>query len=406
MTPKILLVLDDNDLNTYPEYSLATKKDWRRVPEFLNGEWPQKFPSAHFLGEDIKADREWYKGLLQSPYVVFDVETEQLPDKRYSGRIIQVGLYGRSGAPAIWDRLVYPDFPFVKLYEHLIQAKTMVAHNTPFDVARIHDNFGVHWSKYKKLEDTIIMHHLLWAEHPHRLEFVSSIYSNLPKVKHLGVGNYDYLIGDIVCTADAFDGMTIEMDQDPRTKELYYNCLMRLEPIIMEFCHRGIPVNHEFVKDFLSRIPHQLEKARQMAALYCGYDISLESGSQLKIILDEIEDVFTVAKKLTGVTIKKKYTEKGELSLDKDTLTSLREAWLPIDFNEESDEVLMLSRIALGGHPLLEAKALWNSCRVNLSNYIKPLLVPLTEIDGEFYYESTLHVGGGSPQVLYQFLED
>jgi len=415
-----LLVLSSTDLNANPEFTLATRMDWRRVANYLNGEWPIPWPKSHFLGEDARADAWWFRMAQKAKYVVFDVETEQLPDGSFSGKIIQVGMFpvvnldGKGCSPAIWDRVLYPDFDFVKLFRSFIKLKPMVAHNAPFDVARIYDNFGISVWEYKDLHDTILMHHLLWSEFSHGLEFLASVYSCHPKAKHLGVGNYDYLVGDIVSTAESFEEMSGEFTSDPQTEKLYCQELKPLLPIIIEFMREGVPVNGDFVEQCLGWIPQQLAVAKRIADAYCGFPISLESGPQMRVILDDMEDVFNAAKKLTGVSIKKELTEKGELSLDKDTVGALRSAFLPVDHNEELDAELALQRIQDGAHPLLEAKALWGRVRILMSNYIKPVLIPLeerTEVEERngvgvtvtrYYYEGNLHVGEGSPQTFFK----
>lgn len=394
-----LVTLSATDLKAEPEYSLATRLDWRKVPRYLEGSWPKPWPTPHFIGDDVKADNWWLRIALKSKYCVFDVETEKLPDGTYSGKIIQVGLYPCGGTPAIWDRVLHPKFSFVQFFEQLITRLPMVAHNTPFDVGRIRDNFGISVWKYVDLHDTILMHHILWPEFPHGLEFLQSLHSEHPKAKHLGVGNYDYLVGDVVGTAESYEAMLVEFANDPASAKLYYEELKPLMPIIIEYMQHGVPVNSDFVAECLSWIPQQMACAKRIAEAYCGYPVSLESGPQLRVLLDDIEDIFSMAKKLTGISVKKELTPAGELSLDKDTVSALRSAFLPIDFNEELDSALALSRIANGAHPLLEAKALWGRARILMSNYIKPTLIPLTEgEDGRLYYEGSLFVGEGSPQ--------
>ncbi len=397
-----LLVCSAPDLKMNPEYALATRLDFRKVSRFLNGSWPKPWPKAYFLGEDRVADIVWYKTARTAKYLVFDVETEQLPSGEFTGKIIQVGLYPVGGSPAIWDSIIFPEFNFTGLFRRLIQSVPMVAHNAPFDVGRIRDNFGISVWEYKDLNDTILMHALLWSEFPHGLEFLTSVYSQHPKAKHLGVGNYDYLVGDVVGESEAYEELLKEFAQDPASAALYYQEMKPLLPIIIEFMETGVPVNSNFVRECLDWIPQQMDVARRIAEAYCGYPVSLESGPQMRVLLDGIEDVFEAAKKVSGITVKKELTEKGELSLDKDTVSALRSSFLPVDYNEELDSDLALQRIEAGAHPLLEAKALWGRARILMSNYIKPLLLPLGEGAEGYSYEGELHVGEGSHQVNFK----
>ena len=391
------VVLSDTDLKAYPEYALATRLDWRKIPRFLEGAWPSPWPKVLFLGDDPKADAWWLRQAKRAECVVFDVETEQLPTGEFTGRIIQVGLYPKGGQPAVWDRVIFPDYDFTNTFRCLLD-KPLIAHNTPFDVARIAENFGVTVWEYRDLHDTILMHHLLWAEFPHGLEFLTSVYSQHPKAKHLGVGNLDYLVGDIVGTMEAFEALSDELDKHPGSKRLYYQELKPLLPILVEFMATGVPVDRDFVTQSLDWIPQQMAAAKAIGDTYCGYPVSLESGAQLRVLLDDIEDVFEAAKKELGHSVKRQLTPKGELSFDKDTVNELRSAFLPVDFNEELDADLAMERIAQGAHPLLEAKALWIRARILLSNYIKPLLVPLEQGEHGWEHTLSLHVGEGAPR--------
>lgn len=281
----------------------------------------------------------------------------------------------------------------------------IIMHNAAFDIARLRDNFGISVWNYSDLVDTILMHHLLYPELPHRLEFIASTMSMHSKAKHLGVGNYNYLIGDLVCTAEAYEAMLEEFKRDPQSAVLYYNEYKPLLPVIIEFMGVGIPVNSDFVAECLDWMPGELSAAKTIAEAYCGYPISLESGPQLRVMLDEIEDVFNVAKKLTGISVPKMLTERGEISLDKETIAALRGSFLPVDYNEELTSEVVLARITNGAHPLLEAKALWGRVRVLMSNYIKPLLISLEGSEDNYTYQGQLHTGEGAPSIDFKEME-
>lgn len=395
----MLQTMSDVDLRQYPEYSQAVCIDWRKVGLFVHDEWPSPYPAPHFLGADMKADLDWHESVMGSEYVVFDVETEQISENpdRWSKRIFQVGLYGPGTPPAIWDRTIYPEFEetFVEMFRAIIENKMTVAHNAQFDVGRIRWNFGVEVSEYIDLHCTITMHHILWPEFPHNLEFIASMVSEHRKVKHLGVGDHDYLIGDVVVCAEMVDNFMGYFERDPASYKLYREELNRMLPGIIVTMQHGFPVNDEAVIAALEWCPQHVEFAEQVAASYCGFDISLNSAPQLRAYFDGVEDIYELAKKAGGYTIRRKLTDKGELSFDKDTVNELRKAFLPIDHNEDLTPELVEKRIEEGAHPLLEAKALHGKARLYLANYIKPLLV---ELDDEGYYEGTLHVGDGSPE--------
>ena len=47
-----LVTMSSTDLKAQPEYSLASKLDWRKVGRFLSNEWPLGWPKFILLGDD------------------------------------------------------------------------------------------------------------------------------------------------------------------------------------------------------------------------------------------------------------------------------------------------------------------------------------------------------------------
>lgn len=402
MTLPSLATLSLGDIKIAPEFSLASKLDWRKVPSILEGTYPKPTPKAYMLGSSATEDRWWLRNALKARYVTFDVETVRLDSGEYSGEIFQVGMYYPGGEPAIWDRRDYPTWDFISYFRQLITVVPMVAHNASFDVSRLENNWGCNVWEYKELHDTILAHALLYSEFPHRLEFLASVYSELTKLKQLGVGNIEYLVGDVVSTSEAYEAMLLEFKSDKASEKLYHEEMLPLLRIVIHFMNKGVPVNQDFVAECLEWIPEQLAAAQRIADAYAGYPVSIESGPQMRVLLDSIEDVFGAAKKLADSPIKRELTPAGELSLGKETVTALRDAFLATKFNEQITAQTTFERIAQGGHPLLEAKALWQNTRVLLSNYLKPLLIPLTETEDGFCYDGKDHVGGGSRQANFE----
>ena len=395
------VTLSAQDIREQAEYALAVKTDWWKVGAYVRGEWPAPWPKPHLLGRDAVADRKWFLSAEADQYAVFDVENHYNDKDPYdpkAGWIYQVGLYAPSVGPAIWDRDEFPDYPFADHFRKLIGSTAMVAHNAPHDVAHIGLNFGVQLEEYAELHDTIIMHGLLWSEYPHSMAFIASVLSPHSKVKHLGPGSYDYLVGDVVDTAIAFESLWAEMESEPGILNFYQNTMTKLLCNMIRYMRRGVAVDADFVEACLEWIPQEVEFASKLAEAYCGFPILLTSAPQLRAYLDGAEDIFKEVKKRTGSGAKKSLTEKGELSFGKDTVNALRGCFVPLPENEDLSVDYVVDRIAQGAHPLLEAKALHGRARVLMSNYIKPLLIPLTEKDGAYHYKGTLHVGGGKPR--------
>lgn len=395
----VMLIPSDQDIREENDLGLPTKFYWQKVRRFLKGEWPQPWPKATMLGErDLGTDR-WFSRALKGDFLVFDVETVEVEKKVWSGDIFQVGLCVPGAGPAIWDVAKYPRLKskFVQFFRQAVSTMTTVAHNCLFDTARIYENFGIHIDEYKDLQDTMWQHHVLYAEERHDLGYCASVTSPHPKAKHLGVGSYDYLVGDVVDCSVMFQVFTAAIRKDPGLSYTYYEEMLPLARHIWDYHLRGFKVDQDFVVECLEWIPSQIEKAELMAEAYCGFPISLGSPKQKNLIFLAVEDVFAAAKK-EGVTIRRITTDAGAISMNKETVTGLRGAFCHIDPDEFLTFEVALARCEDGAHPLLEAVSLYNSTKILFSNYIKPLLVP---VDGPDSDPGFLHVGGGAPKPIY-----
>jgi hypothetical protein len=143
-----------------------------------------------------------------------------------------------------------------------------------------------------------------------------------------------------------------------------------------------------------------MQHAQNIAEAYCGFPVKLKSPDLMRVLLTQTENVFAYAK-TQGMTVKRELTEKGKVSLGKDTVTALRNVWEPVDFDEELTPDSVEKRLVDGAHPLLEAMSLREGNRILMSNYIKPLLIPLEEDEAGNLYHSveSMHVGEGAPRV-------
>jgi hypothetical protein len=378
-----MLICSPEDLRDFPEYSLATRMDWSKVARLIRAEWPAPPPAYHLLGADRRADVAWWQSTRESDYWVFDVETEQLDDGTYTGYIIQVGLGPAGAPPAIWDRLKYPDFNFAGLWGSVIASKPVVAHNAKYDVSRVFENFGIPLTAYVQVEDTMLMHHTLYTEFPQNLNYCISLLSDYNRMKHLGVGSYDYLLGDIIGCNDVYLALKSSLERDP-CGHVYFDTVRPLLREVIAWEQRGSLIDQSFVLECLAKFPEQRAEAARIAEAYAGFPISLDSPQLIRTFLTEVEDIYAEAKKKQGFAIKKKMTDKGEISFDKDSLAELRTAWAPVPFKEQISIESVHERITYeGAHPLLEAMALHGANRVAMRSYLKPLLIPLQGSESE-----------------------
>jgi DNA polymerase I-like protein with 3'-5' exonuclease and polymerase domains len=260
----------------------------------------------------------------------------------------------------------------------LVQVKEVVFQNTFADLPVLRKNVGIKYEDYKEINDTMLAHAVLYSELPHDLEFLASLYSQHPKLKHLNETDpLLYNFGDVLATIDVWEGLKSELDRDPLSFSVYRDQSLKLIPIIDYRHERGIKVNQTGrVEEADQEYSGKMAQAQLLAQAGCGWPINVGSDDQLKFWLYDVE----------GLPIQK-HKETRKPTTDQDAIAALRELWGPTpDFEEEEKEGLtwqmMMARLSQGAHPVLEARAYYAGAQQAKSNYIDPLYI-WNKLDGK-----------------------
>ena len=323
---------------------------------------------------DYPTMRQWLEDAKGSDYVVCD--TEYL----YPGpkRVYMVGLYAPTAGTIQWEKgkgYVSPE-TLTSWYKEVIAEKPVVFQNYKADIPSMQHTFGVTYDDYKAgVEDTILIHHVLWSEMPHDLGFLEGLYSDHEKAKHLqGVDELRYNAFDCITTGRVYEKVREELRHDAGCEQVYREELLPLIPIVLRMEERGIPVDKEFVRLAFEDTTGRVHQAESLANSYAGWPINLDSSQQLASLLFGYEDVYKAAKKL-GVNLRVAKTEKGALSIGSDVVSALQQAFVPVDQDRDlQDWEYIEERLNDGAHPLVEARAFHIAARQNRSSYLVPLL--------------------------------
>lgn len=218
----VLCTLHTAALFHNPKMIQIAKLDWQKIGAFIRGEWPQPVPGRRVINEltDCQLGRpawhDWFDAAEKADYVVLDTEYITELDKK----ITLIGLLFDDGGSI--HGLQYP-FPssgsmagmrgaFVERLARLVRVVPVVGQNTVLaDVDCLERNWGILYSDYLKVHDIMLMHHCLWAELPHSLEFLASVYSRYSKMKHLA--DKDALLynwGDVLVTNEVLKALLKE----------------------------------------------------------------------------------------------------------------------------------------------------------------------------------------------------
>ena len=205
------------------------KLDWRKVGAFIRGEWPQAIPDRIVINELVPTvatsyrDKmeQWFDAAEKAEYVVLDTEYVVALDKKITliGLLYEdeKGIHGLQYPFASSGSMAGLRGAFVERLAKLVTCTPVVGQNTVLaDVDCIERNWGIPYSSYLKVHDIMLMHHCLWAELPHSLEFLASVYSRYPKMKHLaGADALLYNWGDCLVTNETLKALLKEAGVSP-----------------------------------------------------------------------------------------------------------------------------------------------------------------------------------------------
>ena len=237
---------------------------------------------------------------------------------------------------------------FVQRYTLLIKRTPVWFWNAKADLPVLWQNIrvgGARFVDYAHFDDGMLLHHVLWSDQAHDLEFVASLLGRYTKLKHLSrTDPLLYNWGDVIETIQIVRALKGQVALDPRLDAVYER-KRRLLPIIVERESRGLRVNQNRVERAIPEYQDKLQEVAGLAASYCGYPINLLSpgkAGQLARYLNEVE----------GFALD---------SVSKDDISELRRAILPFDADTEKRDMAIdyiQQRMDDGAHPLLEMRAL------------------------------------------------
>ena len=331
---------------------LPSRMDWARLGKLLKEQWPEPVPPMNVL-QTPEQVHTLFDTLDTLPWVA--VDTEYAPDSKFL-KLIGIGG-GQDGVQSIvggqleWfqsEAQTGTRQAFIQRYAHLIQRVPVWFWNGKADLPVLLQNIhigGERFADYARYEDAMLLHHVLWSDQAHDLEFVASLLGRYTKLKHLSrTEPLLYNWGDVIETIQIVKALKAQLQLDTRLEPVYER-KRRLLPIIIEREEAGLRVNQARVEQAIPLYQGKLQEVAALAASYTGYPINLLSpgkAGQLARYLNEVE----------GFSLD---------SVSKDDISELRRELLPFDADVEKREMsidYIQQRMDDGAHPLLEMRAL------------------------------------------------
>ena len=357
------------DLFRAPKNALPVSVDWAKIGRWLDDKWPLAVPPFERIPKtaDPSILLPWVEeAAARAPFVVID--TEYARGSRY---LLMIGL-GYPGMPHGIQVAVNTLSPVGRSMLRnallvLVAACPIVFQNAMADVPVLRDNLGIQYADYRAIDDTMLMHALLWSDWPHTLEFLASLYGSYPKMKHLAKVDPElYNWGDVIDTIAVYEGLVKELRHDAPSAAIYRAQSLPLVPIILRRAQRGLRVNRGLVTEKTRLYETKKTVASQIAQACMGRPFNVGSDDQLKAALYKERGYQTQINRDTK-----------SATVDGDAIAELRKAIDPIpDFEEEEKNGLSvdeaLSRIGQGADPLLEARVIYAGAQQILTHYLAP----------------------------------
>lgn len=361
---KILPVLHSADILRNPIMDLPTVRDWSKVQSILRGTWP-KPPPQHIPSTSARDFEVWW-GCAQATAQYVVIDTEYDPANTF---LTLVGVGTNDETVPIYQfihRLAEHGerVEFGARLRHVTTSVPVVYHNAIADLTVLGKAYGITAENSYRVEDTMLLHALLWSDLPHDLGFLESLYSTRNKLKHLAnTDPYLYNAGDVSTTRDAWEGLQREAESDPRTRAVYRDQSLPLINVVMKSQNRGIRVSQERVESATAETLRDIEWAEKTAVKYAGEGFNLGSAKQLQHRLYTVE----------GLPKQVNRSTKNP-TVDDEAVAALRAHVGPyFDPDEPLTTEVAQSRIDQGAHPLLEARVLFAKARQTLSHYLNPM---------------------------------
>ena len=229
---------------------LPSRMDWARLGKLLQGTWPEPVPPLNVL-QTPEQVHTLFDQLDTLPWVA--VDTEYAPDSKFLKLIgiggWQDGVQSIVGGQLEWfqsEAQTGTRQAFIQRYDHLIRHVPIWNWNCKADLPVLQQNIhvgGTRFRDYARFDDALLLHHVLWSDQAHDLEFVASLLGRYTKLKHLSrTEPLLYNWGDVIETVQIVRALKQQLTFDPRL-EAVYERKRRLLPLIIEREQAGLRVN-------------------------------------------------------------------------------------------------------------------------------------------------------------------
>lgn len=239
-------------------------RDWRKVSQFLTGDWPRPRPK-------IRVDEPLP---IWNGIVAYDTEYDHRTGEHHLTSVAD-GETVSVTSPEAWIQPLVED------------GTRVVMQNATADWRYFLDQVPGHPTTH--VDDTMYMHAVSWPDLPHDLNTLASLYSLHNRSKHLSeTAPIIYSGMDAHVTREAYLAVLEELRADPPSLAVYQMYMQPFIRILGEASLTGIKVNQARVTEAKAYLEEQVTEAVAMGQAATGWPINLASHPQVSHWLYDI----------------------------------------------------------------------------------------------------------------------
>ncbi len=194
-----------------------------------------------------------------------------------------------------------------------------------------------------KIKDTINMHHCIWSELPHGLDFLCSIYTPQPYYKDAMTSwdttpywekLADYNNTDCVVTVKVEEELEKELAETGLT-EVYEKLYPKLQKCTIEMSHKGLNINHALLEEKkVTAKAMEIQFQTELDAL-AGYHLNVKSPKQVLQALRDCGNAAPSTDKLVLTRLRVKGVKIADLILKVREQRDLISKYLNVKLDED-----------------------------------------------------------------------
>jgi uracil-DNA glycosylase family 4 len=396
-----------------PKLWFIAELDWRKLSR-IGPQWPRQIPSRLIASQNNWNEViAWFKRTIQvAPYVAIDTEFIGRPFSTTKPMLTMIGLGWIDSTGHIHGLQIdctqaegWMKASFYHQLNELTKLVPVLFQNFAADMPILKRCAGIQYDTYKRVDDQMLAHAILYCELPHDLEFLTSVYGWYYKIKHLENNDWPSLYwlvskgwieptsndtpdllynwGDVIEPLMIWEHLKKAFETDPQAYNVYNTQSIALIPILLRSMERGIKVNKPRVMVAKLEYETRVKQAQVLAEAYYGKPINLGSDDQVMYYCYREQDY----------PIQYHHKTKNP-TVDENAIAILRDHVGPeVDTQVPLTLDLTLQRIDQGADPILEARVLYQEAQHALDSYIYGLASPVyTEYDSNHKKKAREHI--------------